>query len=354
MKINILSSIDKRPSGPNKQLLEYGNYLYSKGHNVSVIKPLRRRKAKNRKQAFELKMGEIAHLISGRRIRYVKKLPWIDVKCPVMVIPSINERYLSPSDITFFSMEYFLPLIEKLSAEYGKKVMRVCNIFFAEKVRTLPYNIYLVAISSLVKQLLEERLKRDIFLLLNGVNTKIFSNPAQKEIPQTIGMLFYNKKPPHKGMEDGFWVMEELHRRYPSLRFQVAGEWKEKQIPSFVQFINGTYIKNLSNFYRTTDILIFPSKRDACPNPPMEAMASRCAVVTTDVGGISDYAVKGKTAIVVQPGDRGELLKGVITLLENNVYFREVSEEGYKKIQEFSVERQGEKLEKYFSGLVKQ
>jgi hypothetical protein len=34
MKINILSSIDKRPSGVNRNLIEFGNYLFSKGHEV--------------------------------------------------------------------------------------------------------------------------------------------------------------------------------------------------------------------------------------------------------------------------------------------------------------------------------
>ncbi|MCM8761935.1 MAG: glycosyltransferase [Candidatus Omnitrophica bacterium] len=100
-------------------------------------------------------------------------------------------------------------------------------------------------------------------------------------------------------------------------------------------------------------MLIFPSKKEASPNPPMEAMASRCTVVTTEVGGISDYTIPGKTAIVVSPGDKEGLLKGVLTLLENNDYFREISENGYKKIQEFSIEKQGEKLEQILLNILK-
>ncbi|MCM8821127.1 MAG: glycosyltransferase family 4 protein, partial [Candidatus Omnitrophica bacterium] len=209
-----------------------------------------------------------------------------------------------------------------------------------------------VAISSLIKQTLEKHLNRETFLLLNGVNTKIFNNYEKREKPQTIGMVYYpdNK---HKGMEDGFWIMEQLYRIYPSLKFQVAGEWKGRDFPSFVRFIDGNKKDNLINFYRSTDILIFPSKKEASPNPPMEAMASRCAVITTEVGGISDYTLPGKTAIVVPPGDREGLLKGVITLLDNNEYFREISEGGYKKIQEFSVEKQGEKLEQILLNILK-
>jgi hypothetical protein len=74
-------------------------------------------------------------------------------------------------------------------------VFRVCDIFFAEQVKYIPENIYLIAISTLVKKLLEERLKREVFLLLNSVNTKIFNNPDKREKVKTIGMFFYNKKP---------------------------------------------------------------------------------------------------------------------------------------------------------------
>ncbi|MCM8761934.1 MAG: hypothetical protein NC905_05460 [Candidatus Omnitrophica bacterium] len=223
MKINILCSIDKRPSGPNRQLLEYGNYLYLRGHSISVIKPIRRRYPKNKREVIEMKLSEIFHFISGRRVRTIKYLPWIDIKCPVKLIPSINERYIGPADIVFFSMQSSLPLVEKLPERCGKKVMRVCSILYAENITALPENIYIVAISSLIKQTLEKHLNREIFLLLNGVNTKIFNNYEKREKPQTIGMVYYpNNK--HKGMEDGFWVMEQIHRSYPSLKFQVVGE----------------------------------------------------------------------------------------------------------------------------------
>jgi glycosyltransferase involved in cell wall biosynthesis len=153
-------------------------------------------------------------------------------------------------------------------------------------------------------------------------------------------------------MEDGFWVMEQLYKRYPYLKFKVIGEWRENWIPEFVEFYDGNKIENLVNFYRNTDIFIYTSKKDACPNPPMEAMACKCAVVTTEVGAIPDYTEKDKSAIVVRVGDREGILKGVINLIENNDYFRKISEEGYKKIQEFSIEKQGEKLEKFLLNLL--
>jgi len=84
----------------------------------------------------------------------------------------------------------------------------------------------------------------------------------------------------------------------------------------------------------------------------MEAMACKCAVVTTEVGAIPDYTEKDKSVIVLNARDREGILKGVINSVENNDYFRKISEEGYKKIQEFSSEKQGEKLEKFLCTII--
>ena len=352
MRINILSSISKRPSGVNRNLVEFGNYLFSKGYRVYLIKAINRGYSESKIDRLERKIRELLYIFSGKRIKKIRKLPWIELNCPAIIVPSLSEKYLSSSDVILFSFEYHLPSVEKLSEKYGKKVFRVCNIFFAEKVNYIPENIFLIANSSLVKKLLEERLKRKVFLLLNSVNTKIFNNQQERKKIKSIGMFFYNKKPKHKGMEDGLWVMKQIYKRYKNLKFQVVGEWKENYIPEFIRFYNGRKIENLVNFYRNTDIFIYPSKKDACPNPPMEAMACKCAVVTTNVGGVPDYAIPGETAIVVEPGDKEAILNGVISLIENNGLFKKISIEGYKKIQEFSIENQGEKLEKILYSII--
>ena len=134
MRINILSSISKRPSGVNRNLVEFGNYLFSKGHKVSLIKPINRGYSDSKIDGLERKIRELLYIFSGKRIRKIRKLPWIELNCPAITIPSLSEKYLPSSDVTLFSFEYYLPSVVKLSEKYGKKVFRVCNIFFAEKI----------------------------------------------------------------------------------------------------------------------------------------------------------------------------------------------------------------------------
>jgi glycosyltransferase involved in cell wall biosynthesis len=46
----------------------------------------------------------------------------------------------------------------------------------------------------------------------------------------------------------------------------------------------------------------------------MEAMASGCAVVATNAGGIEDFAIPGVTAWVAEPHDRASLAAGLVCL----------------------------------------
>jgi glycosyltransferase involved in cell wall biosynthesis len=46
---------------------------------------------------------------------------------------------------------------------------------------------------------------------------------------------------------------------------------------------------------------------EACPLPPLEAMACGCAVVSTACGGVEDYAENGVNCLLVPPGDPASL-----------------------------------------------
>jgi glycosyltransferase involved in cell wall biosynthesis len=243
--------------------------------------------------------------------------------------------------------------VEGLGPRAGKKLMRVCDLFFAEKVLKIPVDIELCANSTMVKDILEQKLKRNVHLLVNGVNMDLFKSPDKHpSFPTTIGMFFYPKSYALKGMEEGFFIMKELKRRYGNLRFVVAGEKRKNGIPGFVEFRDAVRVGSLVDFYRSVDIFIFPGKYDACPNPPMEALACKCALVTTNVGGISDYTVPGATAMVSLPGDADTMLRNVVALIENPSLFQRLAKDGHEKIADFSTDRQGDILERILSSLL--
>lgn len=74
-------------------------------------------------------------------------------------------------------------------------------------------------------------------------------------------------------------------------------------------------------FYAACDVLAVPSVVDAhgnvdgLPNVLLEAMASRCAIVGSDVAGIPDVLRDGENGLLVAPGDESALGEALVRLL---------------------------------------
>jgi glycosyltransferase involved in cell wall biosynthesis len=81
--------------------------------------------------------------------------------------------------------------------------------------------------------------------------------------------------------------------------------------------------ETLAKLYSSSDVFIFTSYKEGFGLPPLEAMASGTAVVTTDCGGIRDYAVDGYNSLIVPPGDPAAIAEAVIKIL-NDQRLREV------------------------------
>jgi len=72
----------------------------------------------------------------------------------------------------------------------------------------------------------------------------------------------------------------------------------------------------MASFYNRCDVFVFASRSEGFGLPPLEAMACGCAVVTTDCGGVHDYAQPGVNALLVPVADAGALAAAIRDLVE--------------------------------------
>jgi glycosyltransferase involved in cell wall biosynthesis len=97
--------------------------------------------------------------------------------------------------------------------------------------------------------------------------------------------------------------------------------------------------RDTTRLYHAADVVVVPSRRDACPLVPLEAMAAGRPVVGTAVGDIPEQIVDGTTGYVVPPGDGASLAAAVLTLAAPSRR-RQFGQAGREHVAErFSVDR---------------
>jgi glycosyltransferase involved in cell wall biosynthesis len=88
-------------------------------------------------------------------------------------------------------------------------------------------------------------------------------------------------------------------------------------------------------------VLLYPSRYEGFALPPLEAMACGCPVVTTRVGAVPEYAVDGRNAFVVEPGDVSAMARRVESLLRDRELATQFGAEGRQTAARFTTDAAG-------------
>src|SRR6185295_16789686 len=73
----------------------------------------------------------------------------------------------------------------------------------------------------------------------------------------------------------------------------------------------------MAAFYQRCDIFVFPSLAEGFGLPALEALASGCALVTTDCGGVAAFARPNENCLMVAPGRPAELAGAIERLVRD-------------------------------------
>jgi glycosyltransferase involved in cell wall biosynthesis len=75
---------------------------------------------------------------------------------------------------------------------------------------------------------------------------------------------------------------------------------------------------DVAEWMRAIDIFVLPSRSESFPNGLLEAMASGCCPVGSNVGGVPELIEHGKSGLLFRSGDSGELAECFRALLTND------------------------------------
>ncbi|VYU19206.1 glycosyltransferase [Clostridium tertium] len=99
----------------------------------------------------------------------------------------------------------------------------------------------------------------------------------------------------------------------------------------FTDFISEDLLPTL---YNGAEAFVYPSLYEGFGLPPLEAMSCKTAVITSNITSIPE--VTGDSALLINPFDRNELEKTIVSLLNDENLKHQLAEKGYKRSLQFS------------------
>lgn len=234
---------------------------------------------------------------------------------------------------------------------YDNPILR----FFARRTHKLPLR-KLVLSDYLSRRLAgytkkKERVDKIITFIINDAFYKAHSDiyPKSKGKVTILSVIsWYNR---YKGPDLLVRVIAKLKKKHPEYHFILAGREAHSYSPLIDEFHSNLSTSELITLYRRADLMLITSRVEGFYIPGLEAMAARLPVITTNSGGVLEYAIPGKTAIVVDT-----LAKicedDLIEKLQKNKQLRQRLIDGgakmAKKYQGYTFSDMGYDLEKIF------
>jgi glycosyltransferase involved in cell wall biosynthesis len=339
LKINFIGT-GLFKSGGIRVIFEYANRLSQRGHDVYFYYPVKAYKFSNDNLTLLLKKNywALKSYLFNEQEQIEQFRRFYSCRFNIIRIPQIRNIFVRNANATIATQWPTTFDLDKLSNNKGKK------IYFIQDYETwdsdtemvdssFKLNFKRITISNYNKKLFYDKFKIDTEVILNGIDYEIF-NCMNKLANKNKIITFIDHPLSNKGVTSAIEVIKKLKKKYNYLQFMGFGHEKYHDIPEFVKFYKNPDDKTVAKeIYGKTDIFIYPSTKEGFALPPAEAMACKCAVVTTKVGAVPEYSVHMESAIHVEPNNIDQLYEGVCYLLDNENEIKRISENAYTHIR---------------------
>lgn len=174
-----------------------------------------------------------------------------------------------------------------------------------------------------------------------GIDLEMWSKGQSQPHPERAGLLFVGAPGTNKNV-DGLLQALALLTDPPKLT--VAGPWPSSHVAllradaarrglrvSVEPFVSDARLKHL---YRAAAALVVPSKYEGFGLPVLEAMASGCPVIVSDIPPLRE--VGGEAACIAAVEDAASLSSAISSLLADGDERRRLAELGLRRAQKFS------------------
>jgi glycosyltransferase involved in cell wall biosynthesis len=215
-----------------------------------------------------------------------------------------------------------------------------------------------------------------VHLIPNSVDTSRFMPVefSQKDflrkklnLPQNAIIAIYTGRlVSYKGLPLLLKVWAEIRHKHENILLILAGTGGldihncENELGEYVK-VNGLEnqviftgaVQNVPEYLQASDLFVFPTENDAFPSSIVEAMACGLPVVSTPVGAIKTIITDGKTGLLIQPGNAGQLYQALDIILSHEEMASRLGKAACRSVQDlYSAEIVSKKYMTLFQGLI--
>ena len=135
------------------------------------------------------------------------------------------------------------------------------------------------------------------------------------------------------------------------LRGELSGQVKTLGLEKHVLFLGMR--SDVPEIISCGDLFVLPSVNEGFGVVLLEAMAMRCPIVATNVGGVPEVVLDGETGVLVPLKDPVQLARGIIQLLKDTSLALKMAECGYQRLKDcFDIRETVSKTEHLYKELL--
>lgn len=298
----------------------YAERLKRRGHEVFLIS-VPRRNPKLRDRVRSLFPGGGRPVISKKRPSH---LDGVDVEHRVIEsVRPVTDDDVPDADVVVATWWETAEWVAALSPAKGAKAYFIQGEILEYQPVDRVKATYLLAMHKIVISQWLLKLMRNTYgdarvsLVLNSVDTQQFHAPPRGKHPiPTVGMMY--SRQPWKGCDISLEAFDLAKRRLGDLRLVAFGTGSPREqlpLPDGTDYVKQPPQGSIKDLYAQCDVWLCGSRTEGFHLPPLEAMACRCPVVSTRVGGPSDVVEDGVNGYVVDTDDSAALARRVVDVL---------------------------------------
>jgi len=249
------------------------------------------------------------------------------------------------------SFYYYMYLWEKIACKSAKKIITVSNGTAVSLMNShgLPSN--------------------KIKVIYSGVDLEKFKD--KREIPKKHKidkgyLLFVGRIVPRKGIEYLLHAFKLIRKQKEKVKLLIIGQGekayqellikltKQLKIENDVYFLKNVTDEDLPAFYHNASLFVFPSLVEGFGLVCLEAMACGKPVVASNIPGVREVVIHGKTGILVPPRNPAKLAEAILGLLNDESIKNKLGKNALSRSKQFSWEKTAKEVYRCYREMLSQ